>query len=193
MFPLLLQFPLLLFSAALSTYLWTTNRALSMTVLVFTAMGFGSYTALLLSAATSPDSPYRIPLVSRIIPMQLIGRGWTLLRAGFSSIHFPPSTIRHFLRKFRSLPQRPDPICTKALLEPSPEVAAVSWMLENSTDPNLVRLRDAFASCFMYDTLDEGQILLWDMRHGMSERALHLGAYFTLSCVSQAPGVAVHF
>ncbi|KAJ7643418.1 hypothetical protein DFH06DRAFT_1051695 [Mycena polygramma] len=223
-FPLLLQFALLLFSAALSTYLWTVHHALATTVLFFTVVGFGSYSTLLLSAAISPDSPFRIPLapvVARIIStvtrMVQILRRYRAVVGGVCSSTGRSSTRRKLPRVF-NLPTplsnvqqtaRPLPIFDTMALQPSPAVTAVSWMLETLTDPNMVtlaaqmavdlqwpsagnfgqqiiRLRDAFASCFLYDTLADGRILLWDLRPGMSGRAAHIGrAYFTLLSASR--------
>ncbi|KAJ6481308.1 hypothetical protein C8R47DRAFT_1284469, partial [Mycena vitilis] len=46
MFPLLLQFGLLIFATALSVYLWTIHMALATIVIFFTAFGFISYSLL---------------------------------------------------------------------------------------------------------------------------------------------------
>ncbi|KAJ7670660.1 hypothetical protein DFH06DRAFT_1369636 [Mycena polygramma] len=92
---------------------------------------------------------------------------------------------------------------------PSPEVPAVSWVLETSTDPRTVaaaaemvielqwpwgmdvapqlsKLRDGLLSCFLYgiDQKRPGKIGLDSARDGMSMGAVHLGqAYCTLRCV----------
>ncbi|KAJ7096136.1 hypothetical protein C8R44DRAFT_950832 [Mycena epipterygia] len=62
-FPLLLQFSLLLFSAALSVYLWTIDRSIAIIVISLTCFGFASYAFLLISAIVDRDSPYQTPLV----------------------------------------------------------------------------------------------------------------------------------
>ncbi|KAJ7081925.1 hypothetical protein C8R44DRAFT_894905 [Mycena epipterygia] len=54
-FPLLLQFALLLFAAALSTFLWTVHHSLAIIVVVLTFLGFMAYMFLLVSATVSPD------------------------------------------------------------------------------------------------------------------------------------------
>ncbi|KAJ6469319.1 hypothetical protein C8R45DRAFT_837436, partial [Mycena sanguinolenta] len=66
-FPLLLQIGLFLFSAALSIYLWTVHISLAIIVLSFTSLGFVSYTALLISAIASPDSPFQTPLAPLVV------------------------------------------------------------------------------------------------------------------------------
>ncbi|KAJ7510917.1 hypothetical protein B0H11DRAFT_1615002, partial [Mycena galericulata] len=43
MFPLLLQLALLLFSTAISVYLWTVNRSVAIIMLALTSVGFGVY------------------------------------------------------------------------------------------------------------------------------------------------------
>ncbi|KAJ7636767.1 hypothetical protein FB45DRAFT_1138666, partial [Roridomyces roridus] len=61
MFPLMLQFALLIFAVALSIYLWTVHHVLAITVLAFTVVGFGSYSGFLISAMISKDSPFQNP------------------------------------------------------------------------------------------------------------------------------------
>ncbi|KAJ7636588.1 hypothetical protein FB45DRAFT_670427, partial [Roridomyces roridus] len=43
LFPLMLQFALLIFAVALSVYLWTIHHALAVIAMIFTATGFISY------------------------------------------------------------------------------------------------------------------------------------------------------
>ncbi|KAJ7778597.1 hypothetical protein DFH07DRAFT_910899, partial [Mycena maculata] len=108
MFPLLLQLALLLFSAALSIYLWTIHHAIAIIVWVLTLVGIGLYTFLLVSATRSPDSPFQTPLVPlfskvnrkiRDLSFQLrnftrsIWVSWT--RFLQSRTHFLPQFISH--------------------------------------------------------------------------------------------------
>ncbi|KAF7344526.1 hypothetical protein MSAN_01934500 [Mycena sanguinolenta] len=60
--PLLLQLALLLFTTALSVYLWTIHHSIALIVIILTGLGFGSYLVLLGSAIISPDSPFQTPL-----------------------------------------------------------------------------------------------------------------------------------
>ncbi|KAJ7913354.1 hypothetical protein B0H13DRAFT_2326341 [Mycena leptocephala] len=69
MFPLLLQLALLLFSTALSVYLWTIHRSIAVIVLVITFLGFGSYIFLLVSPIISADSPFQTPLAPFLIQL----------------------------------------------------------------------------------------------------------------------------
>ncbi|KAK7031864.1 hypothetical protein R3P38DRAFT_3508074, partial [Favolaschia claudopus] len=61
-FPLLLQFGLFLFAAALSVYLWKIHHILAGIVLGITAAGTIAYLALLASAILFKDSPFQTPL-----------------------------------------------------------------------------------------------------------------------------------
>ncbi|KAJ6556658.1 hypothetical protein DFH09DRAFT_565110 [Mycena vulgaris] len=63
-FPLLLQFALLLFAVALSIYLWTIHHALAAIVLSLTALGFILYAVMVISTLWSPDSPFQTPLTA---------------------------------------------------------------------------------------------------------------------------------
>ncbi|KAJ7487336.1 hypothetical protein B0H11DRAFT_1116475 [Mycena galericulata] len=67
MFPLLLQLALLLFSTAISVYLWTVNRSVAFIMLALTSVGFGVYMLLLGSAIVSRDSPFRTPLAPFLV------------------------------------------------------------------------------------------------------------------------------
>ncbi|KAJ7510923.1 hypothetical protein B0H11DRAFT_1956596, partial [Mycena galericulata] len=67
MFPLLLQLALLLFSTAISVYLWTVNRSVAFIMLALTSLGFGVYMLLLGSAIVSRDSPFRTPLAPFLV------------------------------------------------------------------------------------------------------------------------------
>ncbi|KAF7360764.1 hypothetical protein MVEN_00808400 [Mycena venus] len=69
MFPLLLQFALLLFSSALSLYLWTVHRSIAAIVFTLTLLGVGCYVLLLASAVLSPDSPFQTPLAPPLLSM----------------------------------------------------------------------------------------------------------------------------
>ncbi|KAF7345170.1 hypothetical protein MSAN_01893300 [Mycena sanguinolenta] len=62
MFPLFLQLALLLFSTALSVYLWTVHLSIAIVVLVLISFGFIAYLFLLGSAMLFQDSPFQTPL-----------------------------------------------------------------------------------------------------------------------------------
>ncbi|KAJ7812638.1 hypothetical protein B0H14DRAFT_3879583 [Mycena olivaceomarginata] len=210
MFPILLQFALLLFSAALSIYLWKIHHALALIAVSFTSLGFSAYVALLLSNVISQDSPFRTPLaplVAALIPKTFWARSKKMLKhIATRALSLPWVDTLSSANLFQFRRSTPEELIP-APFKPSPEVPAISWILETSTDPHIVtlaaevaiqlqwptnlklvqqtiRLRDAFTSCFLFDTLEDGQILLWDIRNGMATRAIHLGrAYLSLSCV----------
>ncbi|KAJ7775436.1 hypothetical protein B0H16DRAFT_1756777 [Mycena metata] len=91
MFPLLLQLALLLFSSALSLYLWNVHRAIGAMVLGLTLSGVCAYTLLLLSAIISSDSPFQTPLA--LVAIQLGSR----IRRAF----FPTVMMRRYRWRFR--------------------------------------------------------------------------------------------
>ncbi|KAF7348692.1 hypothetical protein MVEN_01388000 [Mycena venus] len=218
-FPLLLQAGLLLFSTALSIYLRTIHKSLAIVVLFFTALGFVLYTALLISAVAAPDSPFQSPLaalVTRLLPrtlwiklkklssplLALCRRIMCHLSAVFTpSMSGSPILLPLFLKltteKNGSPGDAPAPIFDDPFPEPSPEVPAVSWVLEASTDPRVIslaaamvphlqwpstmdarphlnRLRDGLLACFDFFNHDSTHIL-YQPRDGMTLQGLHLG------------------
>jgi hypothetical protein len=146
-FPLLLQLSLLLFATALSIYLWTIHHFIGGTVFVLTALGVGLYTAMLISAVVSPDSPYQTSLsfllgtiLARLrIPQywgqfcEHIQKFWCCMIAQVGTI-FSSCWIkyRHTTRALEPLPIFDSPG------DPSKEAYAVVWALETSTDPVMV-------------------------------------------------------
>ncbi|KAF7345629.1 hypothetical protein MVEN_01582200 [Mycena venus] len=202
-FPLLLQFALFVFAAALSVYLRKIHRVLAFIVLALTSFGTVAYISLLISAVISPDSPFQTPLaplVSRLVPMS----SWLKLRALFNRI---TPKLRGPFRRIRlalSLTFTVHAISCLILTHNS----RVSWILETSTDPNMVlraaevaadlqwpatmdvvpqmnRLRESLITCFHYHQFAAGEFGLFDIREGMSVRAIQLGrAYHVLSCVN---------
>jgi hypothetical protein len=158
-FPLLLQIGLFLFSTALSIYLWTIHISLAITVLSITSFGFISYTALLVSAVAAPDSPFQTPLAPVIaqfvlttlwmklktfsgLPLQFIYR----LPAACSPYISASADILPFFQNDKQTEKNistldvPPTIFDAHFPDPSPEVSAVSWALEASTDPHVINL-----------------------------------------------------
>ncbi|KAJ7670687.1 hypothetical protein DFH06DRAFT_140515 [Mycena polygramma] len=231
MFPLLLQIGLFLFSAALSIYLWKIHLSLALIVLSFTSIGSITYTTLLISAITSPDSPFQTPLaplVAQLHPRTLWVNSITVLQQVITGLHTLVQSAytkaqhvcvaHHLLPFFKN--NAPLEMSKQPSLEtifkkfpvPSPEVPAVSWVLETSTDPRTVaaaaemvidlqwpggmdvrpqlsKLRDGILSCFHHDTTLFGKITLYSALDGTSMDAVHLGqAYCTLRCVLMSDG-----
>ncbi|KAK7031859.1 hypothetical protein R3P38DRAFT_2522550, partial [Favolaschia claudopus] len=140
-FPLLLQFGLFLFAAALSVYLWKIHHVLANIVLGITSGGAIAYVALLSSAILFKDSPFQTPLAQflRAITPKLQYRSWPFYWF-----------CRRFLRRI-SLRVFKIMKCIKeiysfviSLLKDIPsrftlqQTATVSWVLESSTDPTLL-------------------------------------------------------
>ncbi|KAJ7794756.1 hypothetical protein B0H14DRAFT_3556383 [Mycena olivaceomarginata] len=155
MFPLLLQFGLFLFAAALSVYLWKIHHVLASIVLGLSFVGTLAYIFLLASAIISQDSPFQtplVPLVTWLLPktglLQLrpvvkwiTRRSHTLFghisAACLPYIHPSQDPLPRFSKqRTRSPgPKNSKPLCDAACFPPSQEVPAVSWVLETSTDP----------------------------------------------------------
>jgi hypothetical protein len=234
MFPLLLQLGLLLFASALCVYLWTIHLSLVIIVSSCTSFGFVSYVLLLVSAAVSPDSPFQTPLtpvVAQLIPKTL----WTRATGSLNwlatpfrrSVHSISSACFVYIRTLwdvlprlskRNSPQEPTKINEATTLfdtpfpETSPEVPAVSWVLETSTDPHIItaaaemvvdlqwpstmnlrpqmtKLHDNILACFDTFPSTMRDSTSGRIRNGMSLRAIRLGrAYCALRCVHPSLG-----
>ncbi|KAJ7850649.1 hypothetical protein B0H14DRAFT_3137591 [Mycena olivaceomarginata] len=163
MFPLLLQFGLFLFAAALSVYLWKIHHVLASIVLGLSFVGTLAYIFLLASAIISQDSPFQTPLVPLVIWL-LPKTGLLKLRpvvkwitrqshtlfghisaACLPYIHPSEDPLPHFSKQHTRSPgpKNPKPLFDTTCFPPSQEVPAVSWVLETSTDPvMLVRAAD---------------------------------------------------
>ncbi|KAJ7825579.1 hypothetical protein B0H14DRAFT_2596529 [Mycena olivaceomarginata] len=155
-FPLLLQFALFLFAAALSVYLRKIHHVLALIALGLTSIGTVAYILLLISAMFFQDSPFQTPLAYFVV--HLFPRSWRIkskavLEQSFKQIktvigHIPATfsaythrsknILPHFMIKQQTnslKPEKPTQLFNTSDLIPSPEVSAVSWVLESSTDP----------------------------------------------------------
>ncbi|KAJ6506303.1 hypothetical protein C8R47DRAFT_1241564 [Mycena vitilis] len=190
-----------------SRSIWEIHLSLAIVVLFFTSIGSITYAALLMSAAAFPDSPFQTPLaplVARLIPRTL----WVKSERFLAQVMVWPRIIirRAFFeaRRLRSQTDNPFPFFKhSAPLEmisegpsldavfkgpfpaPSPEVPAVAWVLEMSTDPRTVavaaemviklqwpprmnvrpqlpKLKDGILSSFHYRCVDAGEERDWD-------------------------------
>ncbi|KAJ7794762.1 hypothetical protein B0H14DRAFT_2532730 [Mycena olivaceomarginata] len=155
MFPLLLQFGLFLFAAALSVYLWKIHHVLASIVLGLSFVGTLAYICLLASAVISQDSPFQtplVPLVTWLLPKTgllklrpvvkwITRRSHTLFghisAACLSCIHPSQDPLPRFSKQHAMSPgpKNPKPLFDTTCFPPSQEVPAVSWVLETSTDP----------------------------------------------------------
>ncbi|KAJ7850644.1 hypothetical protein B0H14DRAFT_3137589 [Mycena olivaceomarginata] len=197
MFPLLLQFGLFLFAAALSVYLWKIHHVLASIVLGLSFVGTLAYIFLLASAIISQDSPFQtplVPLVTWLLPKTgllklrpvvkwITKRSCTLFghisAACLPYIHPSQDPLPRFSKQHTRPPgpKNPKPLFDTTCFPPSQEVPAVSWVLETSTDPvMLVRAAD-----YKDDEDDFTSVHLNDLRDGMDGPAAQLGcAYYTL-------------
>ncbi|KAJ7636749.1 hypothetical protein FB45DRAFT_449543 [Roridomyces roridus] len=214
LFPLMLQFALLVFGVALSVYLWTVHVALAVIVVGFTGLGVLAYVSFMISAGISPDSPFWSPLAPVLpqlfanfraaVPVQFI---W-----GFIKPLWPKRTPE-LIPLYSKQPHNSQAFILPGEFPPvSPEVAAVSWMLETSSDPQILsvcaetavglqwpatvtnlpflmgRLRDSFLHCLYYYVDTDGSLMLYRVRSGMTRSAVHFGqAYCTLRVID--PGL----
>ncbi|KAJ6602846.1 hypothetical protein DFH09DRAFT_452952 [Mycena vulgaris] len=229
MFPLLLQFALLLFAAALSVYLWTVHHTIAIIVQTLTSFGFIAYISLLMSAIISPDSPFQTPVAHFLLPL-LSPSLHTIRNRLAKARKFIKNVLTSWFHSIKSGPilpcvashtsssgspkLEPDPYPEYLFAPPSPEVPAVLWVLETSTDPIMVeaaagmavdlqwpldidltspkaRLADSFNSCFEVSRKAGG--VIGEGRHGMTHLAISCGrAYFWLKVVTQASPVQQH-
>ncbi|KAJ7797815.1 hypothetical protein B0H13DRAFT_1933981 [Mycena leptocephala] len=210
MFPVLLQLALLLFTSAISVYLWPIHRSIAAIVIALTVFGFASYIFLLASTIVSPDSPFQTPLASFISQM---GSGiWRILKPIFTKSR--TFILPFFMSQTSSNPDRPRWEVYPHLYfsETSVEVSAVVWILETSTDPMVVtaaaelavdlqwpldlnltsaimRLDELFHSCFDFDSTHSRAKL----RMEMADRAIKCGrAYCSLRNIVQASSCPVY-
>ncbi|KAJ7312998.1 hypothetical protein DFH08DRAFT_821824 [Mycena albidolilacea] len=155
MFPLLLQFGLFLFAAALSVYLWKIHHVLASIVLGLSFVGTLAYISLLASAVISQDSPFQtplVPLVTWLLPKTgllklrpvlkwIMRQSRTLFghitAACLPYIHPSQDPLPHFTKQHTRPPgpKNPKPLFDTTCFPLSQEVPAVSWVLETSTDP----------------------------------------------------------
>ncbi|KAJ6588109.1 hypothetical protein B0H19DRAFT_1247815 [Mycena capillaripes] len=230
MFSLLLQLRVLLFATALSVYLGTIPLAII--VPSITSFGVITYIKLLVSATLLVDSAFEtppVPLVAGLIPTTLLTKapGYhtkgrlsrvddaanSVEKAG-AGYKAPFSTAIHQLYSTRSsfIRDRLPPFFKRKspwpLPDPSPEVSAVSWVLEISTDPVIIaaaaeiamelqgpmsvgitRLRDTVLRCFecegVYKITEDGPVKgvrLIRIRDGMDSCAVQCGQAYGLLC-----------
>ncbi|KAJ7268496.1 hypothetical protein C8J57DRAFT_1469132 [Mycena rebaudengoi] len=149
MFPLLLQLALLLFATSLSLYLWTVHHMIAIIVQTLTSFGFAAYIFLFLSAIISADSPYQTPIVHSLLPLlhpTLVRSALGIVKLGklITNVFISWSqSTRPILPRFLtqgppSGPQDPSSLPDWQFSPPSPEAPAVLWVLETSTDPDML-------------------------------------------------------
>jgi hypothetical protein len=188
-----------------------------------------SYIFLLVTTIVSPDSPFQTPLGSLFI--QVVSRIWRILKPVLPKIYKHAKNVGSSLSQFvksRSyiLPSSMSQTSTNPILpsweldpdwyfsETSPEVSAVVWILETSTDPMVVtaaaeltvelqwpldldlasagiRLRENFNSCFDFNL--KGNNWVAKLRKDMADRAINCGrALCSLAHVARASGHHLH-
>jgi hypothetical protein len=157
-FPLLLQLSLLLFSTALSVYLWTIHHIIATIALSLTGLGSLLYAGMVISAVLSPDSPFQTSLsfVLKTVLKKFFKMWHQQLRGYWTDLLIPLHTIYTVFAQCWTTFTRAAtqivpllPLCHTAEPfelnipifgppSPSPEAAAAMWVLETSTDPRLV-------------------------------------------------------
>ncbi|KAF7360769.1 hypothetical protein MVEN_00808900 [Mycena venus] len=203
-FPLLLQLALLLFSSALSLYLWTVHHSIAAIVLGFTLLGVSCYVFLLASAVLSPDSPFQTPLAPPLLSLMsktrptldLLLECWELIQSSLASFFKSRPYILPFFSFTRSQQEViPDYYFSRT----SAEVPAVVWALETSTDPTVVSAAAEMAIGLQWpldldfklltDRLQEGFLTCFDnsfngmaLQKGMEKRAMNCGMAFGSLC-----------
>ncbi|KAJ6550327.1 hypothetical protein B0H19DRAFT_1265158 [Mycena capillaripes] len=162
-FPLLLQFSLFLFAAALSIYLWTIHHGIAALVLTLTGLGFVFYTLMVISAVVSPDSPFQTSLsfllkitIKRITLPSWVRTFRSQTQLAFSEALKGISPLLPLVNKSKSrdpVLMQPTPIFDPPS-SPSKEVPAIIWALETSTDPHLVEISAAMVPELSWGPVD---------------------------------------
>ncbi|KAJ6568762.1 hypothetical protein B0H19DRAFT_1133912 [Mycena capillaripes] len=155
MFPLLLQFALLLFATALSIYLWTIHPVIAVIVLALTCLGFTGYAAMTIAALIWRDSPFQTSLgfvLKTIVkgPSHPYAQSQVWAYSRRISLFFSQvwsacvraqTALKPLLPIFNLTRARhiPTPIFhPSSQSQPSEEISAVIWALETSTSPDMV-------------------------------------------------------
>ncbi|KAJ7239695.1 hypothetical protein C8J57DRAFT_1372431 [Mycena rebaudengoi] len=148
MIPVLLQLALLLFSVALSIYLWTVNPMIAKIVIAMTSAGFAAYIVPLLCAIVFDDCPFQTPLstlLSHIVSpaisflKRIIHRLWNWSVKIWQSWSVLVEHKAYILPRFSSqadtgskaMSLYPDTLHRHSC-PPSPEANALLWILECS-------------------------------------------------------------
>ncbi|KAJ6549795.1 hypothetical protein B0H19DRAFT_1073712 [Mycena capillaripes] len=166
LFPLLLQFSLLLFATGLSIYLWTTDHALAVIAFSLTGLGLVLYAVMIISAVVSPESPFQTSLsylLKKVLDQFSVPQHWCwLAKDSWEKLHSLLSQTHILLLHWwtaaagvvTQLPSllplfrisRP-PDATNSKFTPifhppivSKEASAVVWAIETSTDPKVVEI-----------------------------------------------------
>ncbi|KAF7335503.1 hypothetical protein MVEN_02204000 [Mycena venus] len=154
-FPLLLQFALLLFATALAIYLWTIHHAIAAIALSLTGLGSILYTAMIISAVASPDSPFQTSLSSLL---KIILDQFPIpshLHQFVQGVHGAITQMALLLPLFHSskppelVPLEPVPIFDPPDSRMN-EAQAVLWALEASTDPSDSELKELIFADFLF-------------------------------------------
>ncbi|KAJ6563400.1 hypothetical protein DFH09DRAFT_1477281 [Mycena vulgaris] len=211
-FPLLLPFSLLLFSMALSIYLWTIHRALAGFCTGMVALVFITYAAMTVSPLLWPDSPFQTAL------SWIIGSFWIMPRFPQIIRRFAEMTCWHISRSWSSaiLPILPRFLSAPSLsAQPNPifyehpgsmEVSAIIWALETSNNDNIVDVAMAMASYMQWPISLDPQFLMHrlfnvfnschngkEILAGVEDRATScIRTYVTLEML-QTPDFRSHF
>ncbi|KAJ7474420.1 hypothetical protein B0H11DRAFT_1332696 [Mycena galericulata] len=232
--PMLQQLALLLFGVALSIYLGTIQNSIAIIVFSLTCLGIVLYSFFGISAIFYPDSPFQTPLADyliKLIPeakrksflttsteirkniLQLCGQAWklaTTLGKAFLPHYMGASGFHNTARKATAHAQfdgQSSVLSGTAPEEPSSVASAILWVLETSTDAELItavagiaadpdlcwpfglnleapltRLSETFIACF---NLRPGRNLM-EIRPGFVQRAIYCGqAYGVLKINSR--------
>lgn len=214
LFPLLFQLALFLFTAALTTYLWTVHRSVAGVVFGLSILGVAVYLFLTISAILFHDSPFKTPLTTFLTSVKAPDRT-TMRRLCDVGRHLFPlfmnCTIPIANPDEEAREHHPTISKHYDFPESSAAVPSILWMLETTTNPDLItvaarmavpmqwplnpdldgplhRLAQTFLSCF----ITSGGWLR--IREGAIHRAIHCGqAYGLLSQVQNKPPITVDF
>ena len=174
--PVMLQIALVLLGLALSTYLWSINRAVAGIVMAVTLFGFSFYAFLTIAATFAYNCPYQTPpsLAIRFLAKHISRRHrWMMdtLSSALSALNSARTSVARLFKHLRSglsVLRAPLPVVTSeevplaVVVEPTPdrlfhEVLAdwtnheadarcVTWVLYSMTDKDVILSSVRFAA-----------------------------------------------
>jgi len=123
-FLILLQISLLLFGLSLSANMFARQRTISSVIICTTALGILFYMATILISALHPDSPFQTP------GSALVGAIYNTYSEFIEYLYLNTNFMDSFLERFR--------VPSPSILNESDKSSAIRWILETSTDPEVV-------------------------------------------------------
>ena len=130
-FLVLLQVSLFLFGLSLSANMWVRQATISILVMCITAFEVLFYVTTILVSLFSPDSPFQTAETALVVI--ICKKSLALVHTLFKALPFYYTFFRglfYWLLK--------TPLITRSTVDSSVKVSAICWLLESSTNPDVV-------------------------------------------------------